>query len=632
VLSSSAPVSSPRWAANARDRYSAIRNYRPDIDGLRAIAVVSVVGFHAFPKAFPGGFIGVDIFFVISGFLISGILFEQRERGSLSIAGFYARRIRRIFPALILVLATTLTIGWCVLFPQEFRSLQANILASAGFVSNIQLWNEAGYFDRAAASKPLLHLWSLGVEEQFYIVWPLLIMLVGRRKAPIALLAVASFAVNLWTVRQAPSAAFYLPMSRFWEMLAGALLASSVLNTSALRAWFGLGMIGAGAAFLNQDIPFPGAWALLPVVGAFLVISAGAEAWPNRVILSHRALVFIGLISYPLYLWHWPLLTFSRLIAQRAPVLAIRLVVVALSGLLAWLTYRFVERRGTPVILCGMLVIVAAGGIWIHQLPEPLAPLLATMRNGTGLEGLTKPACGIAPRARDDAAADVTYCESDARQTPVYAIFGDSHAGALYPALVRESGRDGRWMLIGRPGCAPISGDDDCGIATERALQTLVSNRDIKAVALAVSARMTGTLVPELSEGRVIPYAGNLSPAIERLEHAGKQVVVVVDNPSLPDPLDCIRRVRGFGILTNSACSIGRNEADADFARYRALISALRERTPRLQVFDPTDVLCPNRRCSVINHGVSFYSFSDHLSDAGGSIVARALLPFMSRR
>jgi peptidoglycan/LPS O-acetylase OafA/YrhL len=309
--------------------------YRPDIDGLRAVAVLLVIVFHAFPKLVPGGFIGVDVFFVISGYLISKIIYVSLSSGSFNFFEFYQRRIIRIFPALIVVLVSVAVAGLTWLSPREYAALGRHIVAGAGFVSNLLLWTEVGYFDAAPDEKPLLHLWSLGVEEQFYIFWPLL-MFVGwryfRRHFLLFLfgLALASFAANAWLGMNGSAAAFYLPWFRFWELLLGGALscweslratnkAESTINMSGIRlsgflsAVAGIVLIGAGAVLIQPAITssFPGWWALLPTLGAILLISAGSGSPANRHILGSKPFVFVGKISYPLYLWHWPLLSFA---------------------------------------------------------------------------------------------------------------------------------------------------------------------------------------------------------------------------------------------------------------------------------------------------------------------------------
>ena len=284
--------------------------YRPDIDGLRALAILTVIGFHAFPSWFKGGFIGVDIFFVISGYLISTIIFGSLRRDAFSFVEFYIRRIKRIFPALLLVLIATLAFGWFVLFADEYRQLGKHVAGGAGFISNFILWNESGYFDNAAETKPLLHLWSLGVEEQFYIVWPLLLWLAWKKRfnflATAIVVAVISFALNIVEVRTDADAAFYSPQTRFWELMAGSVLAythidyrhlfanfndrldarwRSIVHSrrtasggDALRnliSFLGIVLVAAGVMLIGKGFHFPGWWAILPTAGAALIISAG---------------------------------------------------------------------------------------------------------------------------------------------------------------------------------------------------------------------------------------------------------------------------------------------------------------------------------------------------------------------
>ncbi|MDO8436823.1 MAG: acyltransferase [Nitrosomonadaceae bacterium] len=287
--------------------------YRADIDGLRAIAVLLVVTYHAFPSLVKGGFIGVDIFFVISGFLISTIIFESLERNSFSFVEFYSRRIRRIFPALLLVLIASYVFGWFALYADDYKQLGKHIAWGAGFVSNFVLWNETGYFDNAAETKPLLHLWSLGIEEQFYIIWPLLLWFAWKQRMNLLIITIAfaliSFALNIGKVRSDTIAAFYSPQTRFWELMAGSILAyvtlykqnifpsfkerfdtslCSIIRVRVLQAngmmlsniqsMVGALLIAIGILVITDREPFPGWRALLPVAGAGLIISAGCQS------------------------------------------------------------------------------------------------------------------------------------------------------------------------------------------------------------------------------------------------------------------------------------------------------------------------------------------------------------------
>lgn len=329
--------------------------YRPDIDGLRAIAVLAVVIYHAFPTALPGGFVGVDVFFVISGYLISGILFKSLAEGRFSFLEFYARRIRRIFPALIVMLFLTIAAGYYYLLSDEFEQLGKHLAASCVFIQNITLLNESGYFDSAAELKPLLHLWSLAVEEQFYIFFPPLLILVWRKKWHITWILVAflavSFFANLVISEKDNAADFFLTQYRCWELLAGAILAWRHFSKGPegrfgnLYSIFGLLLLIFSLICLNKSNPYPGWRAIFPVAGAVLLIAAGPSPIINRWLLSNPFSIWVGLISYPLYLFHWPLLSFLNILKRNNPHTSSILAAVLLSFLLAALTYYLIEKR-----------------------------------------------------------------------------------------------------------------------------------------------------------------------------------------------------------------------------------------------------------------------------------------------
>ncbi|NMZ05730.1 acyltransferase [Pseudomonas proteolytica] len=364
-------------------------SYRPDIDGLRAFAIISVVLYHAFPAYMRGGFIGVDIFFVISGYLISSIIFKGLESGNFSFLDFYKRRVNRIFPALIIVLLACYAVGWFTLMAAEFKFLGKHVLGGIGFIQNLVLYKESGYFDTSSELKILLHLWSLGVEEQFYILFPLAAWVLWRRRVlvlPILIcMALISFGAGLYKLSVSPSAAFYMPQYRFWEILSGSLLAyfsvfgKSVTGTAKGSLRFGNFLSVLGLVFLLASVvlidkykAFPGFWALMPVCGAVLMILAGPQAWLNSRLLASKPLVWIGLISYPLYLWHWPVITFIRIIGGDELNLVSGVFAVSASILLAYVTYRFLElplRKISPrvpkasVLLAIGAALVVLGGV-----------------------------------------------------------------------------------------------------------------------------------------------------------------------------------------------------------------------------------------------------------------------------
>lgn len=332
--------------------------YRGDIDGLRALAVLGVVIYHAFPWALPGGFSGVDIFFVISGYLISGILYKGHRDRNFSYREFYARRIRRLFPALITVLLLCLAYGWLVLLPDEYEQLGKHVSAGTVFAQNFVFWKESGYFDKAAELKPLLHLWSLAVEEQFYIVFPLLLVLLWKKPRillpSMIILLIASFVGNMVMSLQSPETDFYLTPYRGWEFLGGSLLAwwhydrgheEEVPRYREALSWVGALLLGLGMGLLEKHQPYPGWRAILPVAGTLLLMEGGKGAWVNRKILSHPAVVWVGLISYPLYLFHWPALSFVHIVkGEKAPA-AMIWAALGVALLLTLLTYYFIEKR-----------------------------------------------------------------------------------------------------------------------------------------------------------------------------------------------------------------------------------------------------------------------------------------------
>lgn len=366
---------------------------------MRALAILAVVGFHAFPALVPGGFIGVDIFFVISGYLISGILFKSLATNTFSIAKFYVRRVKRIFPALVLMLAMILLFGYFALLPQELKQLGSHATGGAGFMSNLILWKESGYFDNGAETKPLLHLWSLSVEEQFYFVWPVFVFLTWKRRATFVPLTVAlaltSFAYNLANVHDNSVVAFYSPFSRFWELAVGGLLAfrhftqaeryaqfaagldqettgylaaRSQKQASSLYAGAGILTLMVGFSVITKNDVFPGWWAVLPIAGTVLLLAGGESASFNRVFLSHPVMTWFGNISYPLYLWHWPLLAYAQILQPGLPSLEVRIAAVVTSVLLAWFTYQSIERPirfgsvgNRPVVLLSAAMAIIGG-------------------------------------------------------------------------------------------------------------------------------------------------------------------------------------------------------------------------------------------------------------------------------
>ncbi|OEZ56206.1 acyltransferase family protein [Duganella sp. HH105] len=628
--------------------------YRRDIDGLRALAVLSVVLYHAFPARLPGGFAGVDIFFIISGFLIGSILIAAMQQNAFSFAEFYARRVRRIFPALIVVMGACLAFGWFSLFPDEYKMLGKHVFGGAGFLSNFFLWNEVGYFDTAAETKPLLHLWSLGIEEQFYIFWPVLMLLAWKRRFSLAALALGvaalSFLVNVGGLHKFPSATFYSPASRIWELLYGSVLAYMSVNGLSLFAgvhrkhgadtvadWsgprarnvksaLGLAMLLATLALLRADRHFPGWWALLPTTGAVLLIAAGPQAWCNRVLLGNPVAVWFGLISYPLYLWHWPLLAFARIIESGLPSSKIRGAAVLAAIVLAWLTYRLLERplrgaahgrRKVIVLSAAMLALAAAGGALYRANGLPLrASVVDSAAQQKELFVVEDVANAAACKERYGFTSIYEYClMDDPASKPTVAMVGDSHAFHVWAGLNRYyHGKGENLVYFGTrvPFVGLPAGDDPYQKVVPMMLDKVMNEPTVKTVIISTFARLN----IEDEGGKRMTQA--LHDTIAMFIASGRKVVYISDTPYLDfEPRSCIRRAGVASSQTRTDCSLPRAKQDEQIARHKvAEKQALRD-FPTVQVFDAAAQLCDAQRCLVMRENKLLYRDTHHLSHEG---------------
>lgn len=455
-------------------------NYRADIDGLRAVAIIAVLGFHFFPEYFSSGFIGVDIFFVISGFLITTIISRDLAANEFSVLKFYKRRVNRVFPALIFVLIFCGIAGWFVLLQDEYKSLGKYIAGASAFISNFITWNEIGYFDTAAELKPLLHLWSLGIEEQFYLLWPLILLFSKKHFRPIIVCIALfgfSFFYNVCIYKSDPNADFFSPLARMWEPVCGGLLACLIstkhftifnksLTAANLMAALGFANLSVAFFLARNGVGYPGWIAVFPCLGAMFLLVAGKSAGLSRSILSYRLLVGIGLISYPLYLWHWPLLSFAKYLAGPHLSLPARLLLLGLSFLLAWLTYKFVEipiRRGklrqrAPVFLAAIMLFLCAGGYLVFLTGGISGRAVAKQNQPTDVEIFFNSSCVNDPRI--DAALD--FCAKNIvadPQRPTVVIWGDSQGMAWSPVFLKLAKEfDFNLILFSHPSCAPMLG------------------------------------------------------------------------------------------------------------------------------------------------------------------------------
>jgi peptidoglycan/LPS O-acetylase OafA/YrhL len=609
--------------------------YRADIDGLRAFAVVSVMLYHAFPQVVRGGYVGVDIFFVISGFLISSILFAEITEDRFSLKAFYGRRIRRIFPALAVCLAAVLAFGFVYLMPYELAQLAKHVFFGAGFLSNIALWSESGYFDGAATSKPLLHLWSLGIEEQFYILWPALLWIAFWMKARVArLMAVlffASFAFNIVLSNTNIIADFYLPVSRFWELLAGAGLAwrrQMVLKPEARSfiSFVGLIALLASAALFWPAMRFPGWPALLPVAGAMAIIVAGPEAMVNRTVFSNPAVVFVGLISYPLYIWHWPLISYAYVMRLgKAPTPLMATALLAASFLLAWATYRFIERpvrfglhrrRRTQIVAACMAILGACGlVIWTQSgFPERFPGLDMRKITEAKTDPPFQPTKGMELLEQDQTV--VAHLGQGQRKV---AFGGDSllfQYGPRVQQLADEGQLAANVYFVSAGSCAPVPGviqrDHFAHCANlPGLLADLVQRERVHSVVLGASwsgYSFEGMLIER--EGRRLPlntmegtdaFYANLEDYVGLLQGQGADIYLVlgVPNSARFNPAEMVTRsLTGFRIASDVEDGVSIAALRAPHATVDAKLRTVAERTGAKLLDAFPDICGSGRDCS----------------------------------
>jgi len=634
-------------ASSAITSHPSIR-YRPDIDGLRAMAVMLVVLYHAFPTIFPGGFIGVDIFFVISGYLITSIIFTDTRYGNFSFIEFYCKRVRRIFPALITVLIFSLGVGLLTLLPEELQSLGKNVVGASLFISNILLWKETGYFDISSVYKPLLHLWSLGIEEQFYLIWPLLFLMaikLHRTMSIVSVCCLSSFVVGAHMTNTSPQAAFYLLHSRAWELISGALLAiftqehqiksikAIYLEVAALVSF--LTSLGC-TFFLDESVVFPGYVALAPVIATLILISVGDKSVVASRLFSNKIAVGIGRISYPLYLWHWPILSYLTIIKAKEPSGESRLYAILISVALAYLTYRLIEapiRRARHLItlslrLVATMAVIGALGLLIYLGSGlPWRPMSQDAFNRDAFiweRGRNANSRCVA----ETAPAKIPFCVMTENYEPSVIMLGDSHANALFPFFAAYFAKEHRGVvMLGKGGCPPFinveKNDFGCPDIMSNSLNFLKQHPKITDVYLIAryaetesgdnyfekaktENRMTLVTDSTLHDRRKI-FKIALMDTVLHLKEQRKNVRIVLSIPELNfDPKTCLK-ARGA-----SDCTISRDLVVKRQTEYRKIMSEISDST-NVPLIDPLDAFCDESRCTAKANGKILYRDFHHL-------------------
>ena len=657
--------SAGRSSTESRKEVPAVHPYRADIDGLRAIAIAPVVLFHAGMPGLEGGFVGVDVFFVISGFLMASLITSELDMGTFSLLRFYERRVRRIFPALFAMIAASAVAAWCLFMPIELEYFSRSVAAAALFGSNILFEQKSGYFDIAAQLKPLLHTWSLAVEEQFYIAFPLSLVLLRRMGrqwvAPVLGIALLiSLGLSIWKVERAPQTAFFLSQYRFWELLLGALLAFDLIprpTPGVLRqgvAALGLGLIAFAIFAFDKDTTFPGLAAIVPCLGAAMVVHAKADAGPVGRALSSPPLVFLGLISYSLYLWHWPFFVFARYILDRSLSLGENILLIVLSIIVSSASWQFIEQpfrsRSSPVSRANLrmgaiaaVTIAVVFGVYVsvgRGLPGRLTPeaqkLYAASYDGS--QYLSQK-CFIDTTGKGPSLSAIragSICRiGKAVPKPEFVVWGDSHAAAMAPAIDIAASRSGHGgLFVARGGCPPlldyhfgktrIFKDKRCRDFNQAAFD-LVERRHIPVVFMLAfwpkyvhRAELPGEGIyydprvsPPLADWSA-PVARSLALTLGRLTQIGTRVILVMDVPEIgykvPEALAKAAMKGTSPDIAPSRISVLRRQALS-----RQLIQMYAARY-HASVIDPVPAFCDKTHCDVERDGTVFYRDSDHIT------------------
>jgi peptidoglycan/LPS O-acetylase OafA/YrhL len=636
--------------------------YRPEVDGLRAVAVVPVVFFHAGFAGFSGGFVGVDVFFVISGYLITGLIQEDLQQGRFSLLRFYERRARRILPALFLVCLCTIAAAWFVLTPEDYRRLGKSLAFMSLFASNIYFLGNVDYFAPAAENQPLLHTWSLAVEEQFYIVFPLILMVLARRTAKWRSMALgaamlASFLAFVAIDSKHPQSTFYLLQFRAWELLVGAccaLYGRGVISADcagnvqqglfrALAAWLGVGLL-VGTVHFQKAAALPHPLVLtLPVAGtALLILFAQPQRGPGR-LLASAPVVGVGLISYSVYLWHQPVFALWRLATPEPGNRVAAPIIVLACFATAYISWRWVEqplrraRAGTAKVLAGAatalcsLLLIGAGLHYGDGLPQwRTTPAYAELAK-TWVPSPRRDDCHASDSQPIDPTRACVYNASPSANASELAVFGDSHVVELALALGQElAARNVPVRHLSYSGCPPFSDlqhpSTGCQRWSLQAQQYLAGNPQVSTVVVGyrLYAALSGGhegLYPRLPPGGS-EQAGwdHLLRTLQVLRDAGKQVLLVLQVPELP---------RDIRYLAMRSAEPNQDLAGVTRAwwddRRRWVTDRLHQLPAGVTVIDPTPVFCDAAQCWASAQGKSLYFDDDHPSLVGASVVAKLL-------
>ncbi len=659
-------------------------NYQRHVDGIRCWAVLAVLIFHGFPHALPGGFVGVDVFFVISGYLISGIIFRELEAGIFHFSTFYARRFRRLLPAFLIMTLTVSAVSYFIFLPDEMASFGKHLMGAASFMTNLLLWKEAGYFDHSANTKPFLHLWSLGVEEQFYLFWPLFLFLTYKiwnrlPKVPIIVFLVASLILNVTQINHDASSVFFGMTTRLWQFAAGSLLIFipsrkvHLENIKLKIVYEFLALVGILSILItcvkySEKLSYPGWWALVPTISTALLIYFGGHSKICKIILENSLAVGIGLISYPLYLWHWPLLSILH-ITEVSQISNFQITcALILSFVLAFVTYRFIEKpiqsklnfkdnkklsQKTVGFSLALLSVVFLIGFTTYE-NEGFPYRLES--NGLSKMSFLDPHDILTKRNKNFGCPSELknlpfgFCRQKLNVSPDTAVWGDSLSLAIqlgfehyghFPLLLEQSG----CPTLANVQLKYTSMPEFCVVSNEEIMNYLLQNENIKTVIMVTlgapyitgvrRGNPTGFTIQKNNEsfknlGEAYEYG--LNKSLRRLTDAGKKVIIYAAHPEMAldilSPKDCggARPFR-FSKSARSSCDTNFIEYQASQANYWAILERQKALfASRVKVFYAGDEVCVHGICSIFRGGKSMYTDAEHLSADGGALMVDKML------
>ena len=655
-------------------------SYRSDLDGLRAVAVIPVILYHLGVGWVPGGFVGVDIFFVISGYLITGVIVREAANREFSLIRFYERRIRRIFPALFVVLICTALVGFFILDAGTFDELGRSLLATTLFSSNLYFWQQVGYFDTAAELKPLLHTWSLAVEEQFYVFFPIFLILLLRffkssYKYLVALVGLISLTLCIILVRSTAVDFYFAPL-RAWELILGGLLVldifpkiSNKIITNTLSI-LGITSILASIFLFTTATPYPGVAAVLPTLGAFLIIYSNSEK-KTLVgnLLSWQPIVFIGLISYSLYLWHWPIVVFAKYYTIRPLTPAQEIGIFLLTFLLSAITWRWVEKpfRNHTVYsqksifafglsTIAVLSVLGEGIIFFQGFPQRFTAdqAIDEKMNQSNMEALV-----TVNNIKSRDLTDVNFANSlseasfvvlgSSSQAKSFMVVGDSHAGVLSTGLeILANNQNVSGLLSSSSNCPFLLGMSTsfakkCAEYNDKVLAYLADHSEIHTIFLAGLWRGYATVIQNPNDhnllipvgqnpngkNNIIYFQQGFEQMVNKLLELKKEVVIIRDVPwfccSVPEANFMatltkrdVNAIIGMPYVTLQAQKVIVNQ----------IFDEIQANHPEVKFIDLSDALCKNGNCIVAKDGIPLYRDSHHLSPFGSIYVSYLFEPF----